>query len=454
MLRSLFPRRGAPASIAAAATRAQVTTTSDFGWTLVRGADLNNPANTGNEVRLLGWERHPVVNACIRAVVAELAAVPWEVYRIDGSGQPVVLARHEALDLLNMPQPALSPYRLRARTGTAFLTYGNGFWYLDRGKARRGLPKRIRLVAPERVTYAWINGADEIVKYDWRDASGTLMPETPAEDMVHFRDLDARDGFFGYPRGAAALLDIDADGKASQYVRQVLGNDGTPTLLLVPAAGVSPEDAKRAEEVWRERQVNRGERGNTRIVGGLEAVHQLGFKLSELEFPELRGVTRESICAAFGVDPRMIGLQSAASDGGLSGQQYREARLRLIQQTVLPVMAAIESELNTWLMPEYGDVYVRFSPSKIAEMTEDKVATSTRVLAELAGGARTLEETREVIGLDAEPDPSHHLALTTVKLTEVRVALEEAKKAPAEAAQELTAATTPAEPDEPEEEAA
>lgn len=434
----LFPRRGM-APMTRIASTANVADNAS-GFTIVRGADLGNPVTSGNEVRVGGWERHPVVHACVRAIVDIIAAVPFEVYRKDGNGEPIVQPKHEALQLLDEPNGPLSPYRLRARTATPFVVYGNAFWFLDRGNSRRGLPKKITPISPDRVTYAWTNAAGEIVKYDWRDANGNAHTGTPAEDIVHFRDLEARDGYFGYPRGAAALLDIDTDARATQYVRQMVNNHGVPGLVIITEGTHSPEDVRQAEAAWHEKMSARGERGRTKFVGGVKDVKPIGFDLAQLEFPDLRGIAREDICAAFGVDPRMIGIASAANDAGLSGAQFREARARLIQQTVTPIMAAMESELNTWLMPEFGDVWVRFAPDKVAAMTEDGETTSKRVMSEVMCGVRTVEEAREVVGLDSELDPSHHLALSTATLKSVRAALEDADLTAPEMA---AASTTP-----------
>lgn len=443
-MRRLFPRHAPDLSHALRLASTANVSDNATGFTIVRGADLNNPTTSGNEVRLQGWERHPVVHACTRAIVDVIAAIPFEVYRIDGQGQPVVQPKHEALTLLEEPNGSLSPYRLRARTAAPFVIYGNAFWYLDRGPTRRGIVRRIQLISPERVTYAWTNAAGELLKYDWRDATGGVHEGTPVEDIVHFRDLDARDGYFGYPRGAAALLDIDTDARATQYVRQMVNNHGVPGLAILTEGVTTQSELEAAEIKWHEKMSVRGERGRTKFLAGIKDVKPIGFDLAQLEFPDLRSIAREDICAAFGVDPRMIGIASAANDAGLSGAQYREARTRLIQQTVLPIMAAMESELNTWLMPEFGDVYVRFSPAKVAEMTEDKTATSTRVLAEVEKGVRTREEAREVVGLDADVDPTHTFVVpSSLTMVNAKIAGDEAKKSPADKAKEIVPPATP-----------
>jgi HK97 family phage portal protein len=331
-----------------------------FQFSIIRGEAPQVFQNTGRTVRLQGWERHPVVSACVRAVVDIIQAVPIEVYRQTAGGDELVLTRHPALDLLQAPRFAMSPQRLVGLTATHYELYGNAFWVLERvGRRITG----IRLVHPEDIQYAYLDDRyQEIVRYEWRDRNAARQV-SPVENVVHFADLAGGDWLFGYPRAASAISDILADAEASTYVRQVINNDGGPATLLGVAETVRQEEARAAEERWQERAVERGERGRIRIVPGLGTVHRLGFDLNELEFPDARRIAGERICAVFGVDPRIIGLSSAAKDGGLSGEQFREARFRLIQQAVLPLMKALESQINLWLMPEFGDVYARFSPA-------------------------------------------------------------------------------------------
>lgn len=396
------------ANVFTAFTRATLNTNGTSGWSIVRGSTPSDFQGSGAEVRRIGWEKHPVVQACIRAIVDLVAAVPLEVYRKTGD-DTIVDPKHPALALFRGEGGRQSEYRLKARTGTHFMNYGNAFWILER-HGLAGPPKRLRVISPEAIQYVWLDPTNDLIRaYDWRDLNSRAHPNEPAENVIHFRDLDAGDGLFGYPRMASALRSILSDTEASEYVRQIVTNHGTPGLAVLVDAPATQGELTAAEEKWKEKWVTRGNRGATAFLSGVKGLEQIGFSLNDLEFPDLRAVTREDICTAANVDPRIIGIASASSDGGLSGQQYAEARFRLIQQSVYPVMRALEDELNWWLMPEYGDVYVRFSEEYIAAITEDIDKTSTRVLGEVTAKVRTVEEAREAIGLDADMDPKHTL---------------------------------------------
>jgi hypothetical protein len=237
----------------------------------------------------------------------------------------------------------------------------------------------------------------------------------PVEDILHFRDLDMPRPFypdvFGYPRGATAIQSIVADNEATNYVRQVVTNDGTPTFAVMLSDEATADDALSMQQRYSARVVERGKRGAPAFFGAVKDIKPLGFTLNDLEFPDLRRVSREDICAAFGVDPRMIGIGSASSDAGLSGIQYAEARARLVQHTIEPMLVVFEDEINNWLAPEYGDVWVSYDANVLRDLVENDETTSTRIRAEFASSLRTFEESRRALKLSPVPEPIESLML-------------------------------------------
>lgn len=384
-----------------------ISDTATFAYPL-RGDSPAEYKRDGTTVRKKGFEQHPVVNACVRAVSDIIMAVPFETYRRAEDGEVTVVNNSPPQLLLDAPSPTVSSARLRHITTAHYLMYGNAFWHLARMRPG-GPPVAIHIVHPEDVMAVYANEYGMPTQYQWRTDTGYVVT-SPSADIVHFRDIPSgKTSIFGYPRAASALNDIVGDNEASQYVRQVVTNDGTPTLAMIVNEDTTQEEARVAEARWYERMVGRGQRGRTAFIGGVKDIKVIGFNLSDLEFPDLRRIAREDICAAFGVDPRMIGIGSASSDGGLSGIQYQEARVRLIQHTIEPIMETFVSEMNLWMMPEWGDWWVRFSPKRLAALVEDDRATSERVLKELSANARTLQEAREALGLPTEMDPFHTL---------------------------------------------
>jgi HK97 family phage portal protein len=382
---------------------------------LVRTANPQEYKPEGASIRVEGFSKHPVVHACMRVIADTVASVPLLVLRARGDFESRVPEAHPLQRLLDYPGPRFTARTMRSRLAIDFLGYGNAMLEMDRGPSGVGLPRRLGAINPESLQSVWVDTDGDPRRYDYANWSGIIVQRDVA-DIIHVRDLEMPRPFtpdaFGFPRGATALASIAADNEATKYVRQVVTNDGTPTFAVLLADEATQDDATAMQDRYRARVVDRGKRGTPAFFGAVRDIKPLGFTLSDLEFPDLRRVSREDICAAFGVDPRMIGIASATSDAGLSGAQYVEARARLVQHTIEPMLAAIEDELNHWLAPEFGDVWISYDHDMLRELVEDDVATSTRVRAEFRDGLRTWEESRRALRLSPIPEPTDTILIT------------------------------------------
>jgi HK97 family phage portal protein len=382
---------------------------------LVRTANPQEYKPEGASIRAEGFSKHPVVHACMRVIADTVASVPLIVLRARGDFESRVPEAHPLQRLLDYPGPRFTARTMRARIAIDFLGYGNAMLEMDRGPSGVGLPRRLGAINPESLQSVWVDTDGDPRRYDYANWSGIIVQRDVA-DIIHVRDLEMPRPFtpdaFGFPRGATALASIAADNEATKYVRQVVTNDGTPTFAVLLADEATQDDATAMQDRYRARVVDRGKRGTPAFFGAVKDIKPLGFTLSDLEFPDLRRVSREDICAAFGVDPRMIGIASATSDAGLSGAQYVEARARLVQHTIEPMLAAIEDELNHWLAPEFGDVWISYDHDMLRELVEDDSATSTRVRSEFRDGLRTWEESRRALRLSPIPEPTDTILIS------------------------------------------
>jgi HK97 family phage portal protein len=383
---------------------------NDYGWGPVRANSPTNYSRTGRSARLLGYEQHPTVSGCVRAIAEALAAVPVQTYtRKESDGSPTALPLNTPTRLvLDRPRLGMTRFQLWLLSATHYLLYGNAFWVLER--AGRSSPKAIRLVHPENILLVILNPDTlEPAVYIWRDRQGR-QHESLAEDIVHFKDGSGGDWLFGYPRAATALLEMASEREASDLVRQYLVNDGSPGHIALVTDGATTRDAKAAEAQWRAGMVGRGERGSVKFLQGVKDWKVVGFNLEQLEFPALRSLSRESICTAFGVDPRLVGANSAKGSEGLSsGQGYTEARRRLYSQTVIPTMRNMESTLDADFGVEWGFVFCRFDPDVLADLTETDTERATRTGMMMKDGGLTRQEYRRMNRLPEEMVPTDTL---------------------------------------------
>jgi len=256
------------------------------GWSVVRGNNPTQHIREGKSVRELGFEAHAIVNACVRIVADQIATVPLEAYTMTTPGDVTLVPQSPLQALLDQPAPQLSGFTFRRALATHVQLYGNAYAVIRRaGTSPTSRPIGLRMLHPERLLQVQVDTvSDEIVGYTWTDSNGRQVT-SPWTDVIHVKDLTVDpDGWFGFPRGISALMDIATDGEASKYVRQVVTNSGIPALIMLAEAGASREDLERAETAWQDKMVTRGGRGRTRFMGGIKSVEVVGHSLADLEF--------------------------------------------------------------------------------------------------------------------------------------------------------------------------
>ncbi|MES2524047.1 MAG: phage portal protein [Gemmatimonadota bacterium] len=397
-------------------------------WSIVRGGEPQQYTKQGRSVREQGFESNPIVLRCLSIIADQVAGPRLQAYRTTATGDIELVPTSPLQQLLDQPANQLSGFAYRRLLAMQTALYGNAYTVIYRdGKSPTSRPVRLKSLHPERLQQVLIDvETDELVAYVWTDSAGR-QHTTPWYNMIHVKDLVVEpDQWFGFPRGASALAAMSTDGEASKYVRQVITNFGAPGVVMLMHDGqYSREDLEAAEAKWNSRMSGRGERGNTRFTAGIRDVKVIGHTLKELEFPSLRGISREDICAAFGVDVRLVGAASAqGSESAMSGGQYQEARRKVQQLTCGPIQTAIVEAHDSTLTPSYGYTYVRTDPDAIGALLETPMEIAERAETMLKAGA-TFEEARRAMGLPEVMDPTHHTALLSLRTVAKAVELSE-----------------------------
>jgi|GEM_PF-3730219 len=397
-----------------AATRARlekkgdVTLVEDRGWTIVSGKGSSPEPVTGFENLVNdGFLANPVVAACAREILTSLSEAPIRAYKLDADGNPERMTDHPAEELMDRPNPRDSRVEFIERTGAHFLFGGNTIWVKHRGgggDVSTGRIEMLRPLPPSRYHSAVTDENDFPTAFKLQLSADKQTPTSvPVEQLVHIPDIHPMNDVWGAPRIRSAGGDIATDNSASRYVAEVLENHGSPGLLLGVSTAAEESQIRRAETKFEERFGPGRGRGKIGFVPGLEHAREIGFSLKDLEFLSLRGVTRESICSAMGIDPKLLGLITATGGASLGGTEYREARRKFWVQTMFPIIRRWEAAMNAFVAPEFGaNVYLLFDLTEVPALMEDRNAAIDRAHKMAQTGVFTVGEIRTEAGYDAD----------------------------------------------------
>lgn len=394
-------RAAAQAVIAPEGKDGDLTWYGERGWTKMLTGSGRPPSDSFEQLVFEGFRKNPVARACIQALGASLAEAPIYAYKRDEYGKWKRQVGHRVEDLFTAPNARDDYVKFLTVSLQHYFFGGNAYWR----KVRSGIGRVVGLIPirPDRVISAIVDEDDIPSGFRIRRKNSSETDVVKADDIVHIPDPDPLNAVFGTPRVLSAALELRADSLASEYVAEVLTNHGSPGLIVGVNERVSPQQIEDAEEKWGEKFGPNKGRGRVGFVAGAGMVKEIGYSLQALEFPNLRKLTRESICTIFGVDPMLIGLGSAASSGGtMSGNEYAAALHRLWMQVLVPLIRRWEAVFAMSLAPEYGRICLFFELDEIEALKPDRDAAVKRAKDMKDTGVYTVPEIRTETGHEPE----------------------------------------------------
>ena len=115
-----------------------------------------------------------------------------------------------------------------------------------------------------------------------------------------------------------------------------------------------------------------------------------------MDFIQLKNMSAKDIALIFGVPSQLIGIPDAQTYSN-----FAEAKLALYNETIIPLLDRIQSDLNEWLVPKFGeDLEIRYDIDSIPAMAEQRTRVFESVTQGVQNGILTRNEAREQLGYE------------------------------------------------------
>lgn len=160
-------------------------------------------------------------------------------------------------------------------------------------------------------------------------------------------------------------------------------NGRVNSFLTRPAAAPQWSDTAEAQfkEDWKASWTgNGGESGGTPILQDGMEIKRVGFSAKEDEFVDASKLALTTVASVYHINPTMIGILDSANYSNV-----REFRRMLYGDTLGPIMAMIESRVNTFLLPRLAEPPVRYVEFNIGEKLQGSFEEQAAVMSTLVG---------------------------------------------------------------------
>ena len=347
-----------------------------------------------------GYQENAIVFRCVNEIAHGASAVELCVYQGD-----IKLDQHPLIDLLERPNPQFAGNEYFQALYSFLLLSGNSYALYS---LVGGQPRELHLLRPDRMKI--VPSKTHIPSSYEYHVDGRLAnrydvdSETGMSEVKHFKMWNPLDDYYGLSPIQAASADIDQHNHAAKHNLGLLMNGARPSGAVV----FKPKD-----ETGLHVQLSESQRQqlmtdlNMRFSGAHNAGRpmllegdfdwkEMGFSPKDMDFLELKNMSARDIALCFGVPSQLVGVPDSQTYNNVS-----EARLALYEDTIIPLIRRVESDLNEWLAPRFGDdITVRYDIDSIPAMAERRKKTYENVVQAVREGIISRNEARERLGYE------------------------------------------------------
>ena len=347
-----------------------------------------------------GYMRNSVVNRCVNEIAKGASAVPFMVKAGDQ-----VLDSHPIVTLLSRPNPLQSHSEFFNSIFGYLLLSGNA--YILKVGSDVGAPKELHLLRPDRMV---IKGGSNPIpdRYEYVlngriQATYDVDDRTGASDVKHVKLFNPLDDFYGLSPMNAAAIGVDQHNLTGQHNINLLKNGARPSgaVRFKPqddagfAVNLTESQRQQVLSDLNNRFTGTANAGRPMLLEGDFDYIPMAVTSKEGDFAQMKHMAATEIAMCFGVPSQLVGVPDAQTYANVA-----EARLALYEETIIPHLRKIESDLNEWLVPMFGEnLEFCFDIDKIPALAERTKRIYENVTSAVREGIMTRNEAREAIGL-------------------------------------------------------
>jgi hypothetical protein len=203
---------------------------------------------------------------------------------------------------------------------------------------------------------------------------------------------------------SAAAVEIDQFNMSSKHNVNLLQNGARPSgaVIFKPqddagfAVNLSESQRQQLLTDLNNRFSGAGNAGRPMLLEGDFDWKEMGLSPKDMDFLNLKNMSATDIALCFGVPSQLVGVPDSQTYSNVA-----EARLALYEETIIPHLRKIASDLNEWLIPMFDErLSLEFDVDSIPALSERRRKIYENVTSAVREGIMTRNEARAIIGLE------------------------------------------------------
>lgn len=344
-----------------------------------------------------GYKANPIVAACVGLLSSTMNEPPLGVANEDGT----VNLNHPLSVMFRRPNPYMGQAQFWAQCWQFLSLSGNAYIKIVRGPMGNMtgfLPYGDAHVAPIRDENGWIVG--------YQYSSQGVTQNWSAADVIHLRHplyIDPLALDMGMSPIEVCWDKVQTYNELQSSIYSLVASNMVPSGILTAPGDVPTSQVQQIKQQLTKRRDAKGkERTEPMVLGSGMTYVQMGLDAQRLQATETLRELEAAICAAFRIQPAVIG-----SSAGMSVSTYNNLQSAFSEYTTLlrvPLWNAIEEQMESGLARDYPGVQLAFDLSQVQALQPDVDAVVYPAIASFNANLTTQNETRAKIGFEPLPD--------------------------------------------------
>lgn len=294
----------------------------------------------------------------VRRRGSAISAIDWELMRKkDGRGQlsmpgypdpRKVDLNHPAARLWNKPNPFATRKQFIETVQQHLDLVGETVWVIVRTDMAgiSGLPIELWPVRPDRIEPV-PHPTEFISGWVYTTPKGQKIPFLP-EDIIQIKLPNPLDPYRGIGPVQSLLVDLDSTRAAAEWNLSFFRNSAEPGGIIQSKETIKDHEFKQMLQRWNQQHQGVHNAHRVAIIEHGEWVNR-SFSQRDMQFVELRNVSREVIMEAFGVSKTMLGLTEDVNRATAEAAEYIFTKYH-----VTDALTNYQEAINEKLLPLFG----------------------------------------------------------------------------------------------------
>lgn len=319
----------------------------------------------------------PTLFAVVSKLSTGVAAVEWGLNqkRSTGNGEPVPVTRHAALDMLRKPNPFMPWTEFCEVTQQHIDLTGEGWWVIARHPQVQSIPLEIWPVRPDRMEPV-PDPNRFLLGYEYTSPNGQKVA-LELDQVIQIRMPNPLDVYRGLGPVQAMLIDLDSARYTSEWNRNFFRNSAEPGGIIEVPDRLSDPEFDELRDRWNEQHKGVANAHRVAILEHGRWVDRK-FTMRDMQFAELRKLSRDQILEGFGFPKAMLGATDGVNLANALAAEYMFSKW-LVKTRLDRIKGVIDNEL----LPMFGPTALGMTWDYVSPVPEDEVAKNASLKAKV-----------------------------------------------------------------------